>query len=144
MDTLLLVLSSFADLFTVIASGIAIYLYIFKRDTISSAFKVLVNYSYQITLSELRAKLERLNDLNENEPTHVEQIINILNEIVGQIRGNKNLRHEFEDVLEKISELAENPKGLTEPKKRSLVSELREGLRHYDVNSYKDMMEDKK
>jgi len=129
-----------ANVFTIIASGIAIYLFIFKLDTISNAFKVLLNYSYQITLSELNAKLERLNDLNANDSSHKEEIVNIFNEIVGQIRGNKKLKKEFSGIFKKLSIYAESPNKLTEPKKRSIVSELRERLRHINFKSFDEMI----
>ena len=128
-----------ANIFTILASGIAIYLFFFKRKTISTAFKVLVNYSFQMTLSELRAKLDRLNDLNTNEPSHTEEIVNIFNEIVGQIRGNRKLSKEYTEILEKLTGYAESPKKLTEPRKRSIVSELRERLRHIDIEDLDEL-----
>lgn len=132
--------SFIANVFTIAASGIAIYIVIFKRETISTVFKVLLNYSSQLTLSELKAKLERLNDLSADDSTQAQEVINILNEIVGQIRGNKRLRSQFPEILSKLQSLAENPRKLTEPRKRSLVSELRESLRHIDLENYDSLM----
>jgi hypothetical protein len=129
-----------SNVFTIVASGIAIYLFIFKRHTISTIFKILLNYSFQVTLSELRTKLERLNDLNVNEPSHTEEITNIFNEIVGQMRGNRKLKKECSGILEKLSIYAESPKKLTEPRKRSIVSELRESLRHIYIASFDELM----
>ena len=129
-----------ASVFTIGASGIAIYLFLFKRQTISSVFKVLVNYSSQITLSELKAKLDRLNNLSVNEPTNKDEIINIFNEIVGQIRGNKTLKKQCSKLLERLTNCAERPKWLTEPRKRSVISELRESLRHINIESMDDLI----
>jgi hypothetical protein len=134
------VVSFIANVFTITASAIAIYIFIFKRETISTVFKVLLNYSFQLTLSELKAKLERLNDLSVNDSKQVDEVINILNEIVGQIRGNKRLRVQCAEILSKLEPLAENPKKLTEPRKRSLISELRESLRHIDFENYDQLM----
>jgi len=136
LERLASVVSFIANVFTIAASAIAVYIFIFKRETISTVFRVLLNYSSQLTLSELKAKMERLNDLSVNEPTQVDEVINILNEIVGQIRGNKRLRVWCAEILSKLQTLAENPKKLTEPRKRSLVSELRESLRHIDFEDY--------
>ena len=79
MDILLKISSLLSNVFTIVASAIAIYLFIFKRGAIASAFKVLLNYSSHITLTELRSKLDRLNDLNADEASDKEEIVNIFN-----------------------------------------------------------------
>lgn len=122
------------------AAGIAIYLFIFKRKSILSVFHLLLNYSFQISLTELKTKLERLNDLTVNDEKQRDEVINIFNEITGQIRGNSILIEECDGILGKISNYAENPKGLTEPKKRSIVSELREKLRNVDIQRYGEII----
>ena len=135
-------ISFLANIFTIIASGIAIYLFVFKRDAVKSVFKVLTNYSYQISLSELKIKLERLNELSVNDQSQSDEIINIFNEIVGQIRGNVMLKNKCEIILKKLTRYAETPRILTEPKKRSIISELREKLRHIDIQNIDELMED--
>jgi hypothetical protein len=140
MQILFNILSAFSDLFTIIASGIAIYIFFFKRDTISSVIKVLLNYSSQIALSELNSKINRLNDLNANEPTEKDEIINILNEVAGQIRGNTKLKIYCSDILSKLEGLTEKARNISEPKKRSIVSELREKLRHASVEEIDDLI----
>ncbi len=133
-------LSLITNIFTIAASSIAIYLFIFKRSVIMSAFKVLLNYSAQITFSELQAKIDRLNDLNANEPSNLEEIINIFSEIVGQIRGNKKLRVECAGLLKKLVSYTEKSKKLTEPMKRSVVSELRESLKYINIESFDELI----
>lgn len=123
-----------ADLATLIASSIAIYLFFAKRRVVSSAISLLVNYSYQLTLSELKEKLERLNEYDAKDSDQYEKIINILHEIVGQIKGNDKLNGRFLDIVKQI-ELISEKKRLTEPRKRNIVSELRERIRHLNVNS---------
>jgi len=78
-------------------------------------------------------KLERLNELNADDELEVNEVINIFNEIVGQIRGNPMIKHKCEPLLSKLIRSAEKPSYLTEARKRSLVSELREIIRHIDV-----------
>ena len=136
VDTLKELISFAADFLTVIASSIAIFLYFTQRDKIASAIKTLLNYSFSLSVNELRYKLERLNDYNVNEKEHLPTVLNLLNEIHGQLRGNRTLILKFEDIIIKIEEYTNTPKALSEPKKRSLVSELREGLRSIDVNNY--------
>ena len=125
-----------ANVLTIIVSGIAIYLFFAKREVISSALKTLLNYSRHVTLSELNAKLEKLNDLNADALSQKRDVVNVLNEVVGQINGNKKLKLQCRDVLSKAVRYAEHPKWLIESKKRSLVSELRETLKDIDVENF--------
>lgn len=127
-------LAALADLLTIVASAIAIYLFLSQRKAISSFFARLLSYAHQLTLSELRGKLDRLNDLNANENDEREHIENIFNEIIGQIRGNQQLSNQFRELLPRMDALLEK-NALTEPRKRSLVAELRERLRHLDVEN---------
>jgi hypothetical protein len=131
-----LVLSLLSNGFTVAASAIALYLFIWKKKPISDALKALLNYSFNISLAELRAKLERLNDLTTNDSAEKEKIVNILCDILGQIKGNKRLRTEFPALLKTLTNLTNNPEKLNEPLKRSLVAELRESLNSISISDY--------
>ncbi|MBV7569561.1 hypothetical protein KW838_21545 [Pseudomonas sp. PDM27] len=129
------VVSFLSNLLTVIASSIAIYLFLAKRKEISSVFSLLVNYTFQMSLAEIKEKLERLNDYNAKDPESIEIIENIFHEIIGQIRGNDKLSGHFAELIERMEDLTTNKKKLTEPKKRAVVSELRERLRNLNVES---------
>jgi hypothetical protein len=111
-----------------------------KRKSISSVFHILLNYSYQLTLSELKEKLEKLNDYNAKDNEQSEQIIYILNDIIGQIRGNVKLKKHFSEILESIENLVSDKRKLTEPRKRALVSELRERIRHLNIKNIDDLV----
>ena len=128
-----------ADSLTIIASSIAIYIYICKKNEIKLLFRVLVNYSYQTTLSEIKAKLDRLNEYNANEPTEINEIQNLLHEIAGQIRGNEKLQKIQPELVTRIEKLA-NTKFIKEPIKRSLISEIREVLKNLNVDSIEEFM----
>lgn len=127
-------LSGVANAFTIIASGLAIYVYFTSRGRISAAIQLLLNYSFQTTIAELKEKLERLNEYNANEPDDQSEIKSILHEIAGQIRGNSRLVAAAPDLPAKIERIALSKK-LTEPMRRSIVSEVREQLRNIQVNS---------
>jgi len=127
-------LAGFADIFTVIASSIAIYLAIWQRDKISAAFKTLINYSTQMTLTELISKIERLNDLQADSDDGNTMAINILSEIEGQIKGNSKLTKQFPEVLREIDKFTSQKTRITEAKKRGTVALLREKIRSYDVD----------
>ena len=137
-------ISTASDLVTLIASSIAIFLFLFKREPIISALKVLINYSKQLTLTDLKSKIDRLNDHNANDEKQIEEVINILHEIEGQINGNKNLKVEFVDFLKKIITFTSGKKLITEPLKRSLVHELRELLRNINIENSLSLTNKKK
>lgn len=126
--------------FTIVASGIAIYIFITKRESIYSAFNLLINYSYQLSLSELKEKLEKLNDYKADDPEQYKQIINILHEIIGQIRGNDKLKDHFSEMLQKLETLLSSKRKLSEPTKRAIVSELRERIRNVNVKNFDDLV----
>lgn len=129
--------SFISDVFGVIASSLAIYLFFFKKESIKSVFNLLINYGIQLTLTELRSKLDSLNDLrvDDNEEQR-EQIINLLSDIYGQLKGNKQLSAKCPEILNQLLNYIESPDTLEEPKKRILVGELREILRNIDFQNY--------
>lgn len=141
MTTLLeRIIASVSDLLALFASLIAIYLFLFKKDKILTAFNLLINYSRQLTLTELKSKIERLNDYNANDEKQKDEVLNILHEIEGQLNGNKTLKTEFIGVLKKVSTYTSARKEISEAYKRSLVSELRENLRNIDIDNYNEII----
>lgn len=128
------IISFFANLLTIFASAIAIYLFLFRGAEFQAAFKLILSWSFQVTLSDLKNKLERLNDYTVNEPTHIQEIRSILYEIAGQIRGNPKLNKIIPDFAFRLDNIASS-RQLTEPKKRALISELRETIRNIEINS---------
>lgn len=126
--------SLIANVLTVVASSIAIYIFFWKGPELRTAFSLLLNWSFQVTLTELRSKLERLNEYNANEPTEIEEIRNIFHEIAGQVRGNKRLAGAAPLLAGQVETLASNRR-LTEPRKRAMISEVREILRNIEVNT---------
>jgi hypothetical protein len=78
MGLVLNALEGLANLFSIAASALALYLFFVKRSEIAAAFRLLLSFSFQTSLAELKEKLERLNEYNANEPTHVPEIRNIL------------------------------------------------------------------
>ena len=137
-ETTLEIISAIAGIFTIAASAIAIYIFIAKRQAISSAFRVLLNYSTQLSFIDLQTKLEKLNELSADDPTQVGEVFNILSDILGQIRGSKLLSKHYAEMIPRISTIAGNRRRLSEPIKRALVSELRERLRNIGVENYTD------
>jgi hypothetical protein len=131
-----------ANVLTAGASAIAIYLFFFKGKYISSVFRVLLSYASQLTLSELKDKLDALNELHA--PGDTEEIVNVLHEIVGQLRGNPRLTPQFTELIAKIERLTIVRGRVNEPAKRALVSELREKIRHVGLLNFEDIAGDGK
>ena len=99
-----------------------------------------MNYTYQLSLSEIKEKLEKLNDYSAKDPEQNETIVNILHDIVGQIIGNDKLKKHFSEILETLEDLLSNRRRLTEPRKRAVVSELRERLRNLNIKNIDDLV----
>ncbi len=118
------------------ASGIAVYLFLFKRKPIISIFRLLINYSMNLSLTELKTKLEKLNELSASDSQQREDLLNVFHEIIGQIQGNSVLEKKCDTILSKIKNFVNSPKLMSEPRKRSLVSELRENLRNLELETY--------
>jgi predicted nucleic acid-binding Zn-ribbon protein len=134
-------LASFiANLLTILASGIAIWLFFTKASEIKTAFRLLLNWSFQLTLTDLKSKIERLNEYSAKKPEELEEIRNILHEIAGQMRGNEQIVQSSNELITKIEKLASS-KNLDEPRKRSIISEIREVLRNMQVNSVASPLE---
>lgn len=129
-------ISLISNIFTIGASGIALFIFFFKREQISIALNLLLNYSTQLTLSEFKSKLDRLNHFNASDNEQKVEVINILHEIEGQIKGNSFLKDNLTEVMLVLRGFIKRPQSLTEPKKRSLVHELRENIRNLDMNAY--------
>ncbi|KAB0317253.1 MULTISPECIES: hypothetical protein [Vibrio] len=142
MDELMKWISLISNIVTIGASSIAIYLFLAKKESFTAVFRMLVNYTYQLSLSEVKEKLEKLNEYNAKDENENEKIVNILNEIVGQIKGNDKLKQHFSSSLSDIDMYALGKKQLSEPKKRALVSELRERLRHLNVKNIDHLVGD--
>jgi hypothetical protein len=138
LKTIADVVSFLANALTIGASSIAIYIFFTKRAEISSAFSALLGWSFQTTLSDLKGKLERLNEYNANEETDQFEIRNILHEIAGQIRGNQRLQSIAPDLANRLERLASQKK-LSEPAKRSMVAEAREVIRNIQINSHSEV-----
>jgi DNA-binding GntR family transcriptional regulator len=82
------VASFVANCFTIVTATIAIYLFKVKGPALSAALNLLLNFSFQTTLGELKEKLERLNEYKAHDVTDNLEIVNIFHELLGQITGN--------------------------------------------------------
>lgn len=135
-------ISFLANLLTVLTSIIALTLLVKKGPAIASAVKLLINFSFQTTLSELRQKLERLNEYHAGDPDGNIEVVNIFHELHGQISGNPRVLAAMPDVAQRLQKMLNSTKAITEPRKRAMISELREVLRNMDVESIERYVEE--
>jgi hypothetical protein len=84
-------------------------------------------------------KLDQLNDLNCDDTDEVIEARCVVGEIAGQLRGRPALKDQFADIMKKLNSLSEGRIELTNPRKRALVSELREKLKCADLVNYKQL-----
>lgn len=138
------VVAFFANIAEIGAGAIAIYLFFWKGKYISAAINALLSYSMQLTLTELTRKLDDLNDLNKDDPADRAEVLNVLNDIAGQLHGNPRLTIQFADIIEKINQATVAKKALTQPAKRRMVSEIRERLRQVSISTMASISEEGK
>ena len=124
-----------ADVGTIVASAIAIWIFLTKRSEISAFIRTISTFVHQNSLAELRFKLEKLNDLNANDSTSRAEAVSLFHDICGQIDGSPLLRPRLSELCDRIRD-GTLGKRFNEPLKRSLVSELRESLRHIDLSEH--------
>lgn len=132
------VVSFFSNAFTVATSFLVFYLYHTKKNEIATAFRMFMNFSYQTTLSELKWKLDRLNEFRVDEPSHVNEIKSLLHDIAGQIKGNSKITDAAPDLVKLLEKFADGI--MTEPKKRSIVSLVREKIKTISIDNFEDIM----
>ena len=118
---------------TVLATGLAYYLYWTNRDKISAVLGALLHYGSRLTYSELTEKLNRLGEMRADDKAQKGEIIASMGELYGQLQGNSELRVVCLDSLREIEIYLKSPDKLTEPTHRMLVARLRETLRQHEI-----------
>lgn len=133
-------LSVLSDFFGLIASLVAIGIFaysIVKRKKIFSLFRAISNYSHQITLTDLKVVLGKLEVLDGNNPANKQEILSLTSGLIGQIKGNNKIYFQVSDIVDALEEYLDNPKQrFTEPIKRNLLCQLAERLRQFDVENF--------
>lgn len=133
--------SLIADI-TEIALGIsAIVVAWTQRDKISSAFSILLNYSFQASLSELKHWIEILQENSEEDGDSSRKFRQAIAFIFGKIKGNPVLYAHFtEKMLRRLKLMMDDldsNKTVTTTHKIRLYSEIRESLYTLEVEKYK-------
>lgn len=132
------VIGFLSNAFTVATSFLVFYLYFTKKNEIATAFRLFLNFSYQTTLAELKWKLDRLNEFRVDEPSHINEIKSLLHDIAGQIKGNYKLNEAAPDLVKILEKFADSV--MTEPRKRSIVSLVREKIKTISVNGFEEII----
>ncbi|WP_460759436.1 hypothetical protein [Lysobacter fragariae] len=140
METVTTIVDFLGDLFTVMASALALYLYFFRRGEIGAAIKAIANFAYQSTLAELRQKLEALANLHASNGDHLDDIVSTWHDVCGQIEGNPALVVECAEFVKRVKRATNRATPISQPQHRALISQLREKLRHIDVTTFADAL----
>lgn len=133
-----------ADLATIAASGIAVWLFVKKGPEIGDFLKVIKNFVHQNSVAEMRIKLEQLASLHASNADNTTEISSLFLDICGQIDGNPYLSSKLSELCSRMRLANTGKRPIKEPYKRALVSELRESLRHLDVASFAETIGEKK
>lgn len=140
LELIIKIIALLSGIATLGASSIAIWVYFTKRKSISSVFSLLLNYSHQLTLSDLKENLKALNQYNADNEEEYVKIVNILHDIIGQISGNERLKSHLSSWVVKAGNWLGKRGTYKEARKRNLVSELREKLRNLNVGNIDDLI----
>lgn len=124
------------------AALLALFLFWFKRKELGQALRLLMNHALQLSLTELISKLDRLNELDGSRDSDRGEILNILGDISGHIRGSQHLKMSCSASLRKISRILNKKEALEEPTKRSIVSELRSTIRYVGLSAHSTQSEE--
>jgi len=92
----------------------------------------------------MKFKIEKLNAYNSEDPTSKKEILNLFGEIIGQIKGNQIYSKPLLGFAKQLGKYLNNPSNLSEPIKRSLVTELKEKLRSLNIENLDDLIGGKK
>jgi len=127
--------------FTIGASGIAIWVFVFKRTEAANALNLLINYATRISISDLLQKVRQLNQYSNPDPDtgieHKEELLDLLASINGHLKGNKRLGQHFKDEVKTITRYMRNPNTLSKPKNRELAHILEQKLLSLGVEYFK-------
>lgn len=128
------------SILSIVLAGSAIYILITKRKTVKNFFTILTNYSLQNTIYELHDKLNKLimYSVETKSEAQKKEVYGILQEIRGQIEGNKFLKDQFVDDFEEFKDYFDNTKKLTDADKRRIATRLREKLKTLNLEIFND------
>ncbi len=140
-DQLYILVTFIDSVLSIVLALSAIYILATKGKAVKKLFTLLTNYSLHKTINELHDKLNRINAYSGDDktPSVKKEIINIFQEVRGQIDGNIFLKNEFIEDFEELKEYLNNNKKLTEADKRYLVTKLREKLETFNVKLFNDL-----
>ncbi len=132
---------SFIANITEITVGVAaIIVAITQRKKISAALAVLLSYSLQASLADLRHWIETLHESSQDDKDKSKKFRSALAHILGKIKGNPTLSKHFGDNMMKrvrvmMTDIDEG-KQVNETDKISLYSEIKESITTLEVENH--------
>lgn len=139
-QTTTIIVSFIANIVQISVGVIALYVAWTQRDKISAAFSVLLSYSLQTSLTDLRHWIEKLNEHTVDGTDESKRVRMSLANIFGKIKGNPILYNHFgEKMLKRLKLMMQDldeGKPVTETSKISLCSEIKESLTTLEIENH--------
>lgn len=124
----------FADLLTILASLVAIYVFWMNRSEIGQVLKQIAGWRVHASTHEVLHKINKLSELDSE--TNLSDSKILLSQIIGQLNGVPEFSSELDDLVKEFRKLAK-AKTVPNAKKQELLSELTERLRNIQLNTHK-------
>lgn len=130
-----------ANLLSIAAVLSGAYLYYTKREKISAVYNVVLGLRHQESFRELNRRLDHLDRLNIETKEQRGEAINLLAEILGQLKSNHHLATPAASVITKLTPIIEQGTKMNESAKRQVCAELREVLRGLNYEAISNLSE---
>jgi len=130
-----LILQIAADSAAVLTFFAGLLFYFTKRQKIGVLYKAIIGLRNQESFRELTRKLDHLERLNVERKEEQKEVVNLLGEVLGQLRVNPALNSVSTENQRRLNSILDGSVKATEAFKRQICSELREGLRGLSYDS---------
>jgi len=119
---------------TVVGTGWVIGISWYNWDKVSAVFRAIIAYGNRISVSELSNVIEELSNLRFDDESQKQRVIELFAVVHGKLRGNSALRAACNKSFQRIHALLRDKSKLTLAAQRSVVHELRESIRAYELS----------
>jgi hypothetical protein len=129
-----------SEIVQTLAGLLVIYIYFKNRKKIESALKL---YSHQKAFEDVGRLISNCLRAAEGPDFDAKKIHSELSEILGRLRGNRDLRERFNGIKEKLTNFVDDQKSVSGPRVRAVLGELQELIRTSEAESFENTKETK-
>lgn len=123
----------FANVLTILASCLAIYIFWTNRGQISQVLKDIASWRVHASVQEVTHKIVKLKEVNIEKSPDEARIL--LSELIGQLNGVPEFRPELDGLIKKLRRLSTD-KIPVNTKKQELLSELTERMKNIQLTMH--------